>query len=218
MESERLPGKLLAPYRGHTVLEEVVAIGAAAGFGAVVVATSSDRIATVAAAAGAEVVRTSGAPRNGTERAAEALRRGGFGAVEALINLQGDAVGATPELLAAALAGLARADLATVAVRSGRADAAGRTTVTAAAGFAVDFSRRELDPGDAGGARLLHVGIYAYRPGALTEVAALGPTPREVSESLEQLRWLEHGRPIALTVVDVAEALAHAVDRSVDLR
>ncbi|MCP4873732.1 MAG: NTP transferase domain-containing protein [Proteobacteria bacterium] len=218
LTSERLPGKLLAPWGGHTVLEEVVDIGAAAGFGEVVVATDSDRIAAVAAAAGAIVARTSSRPRNGTERIAEAAADGAFGHAEAVINLQGDAVGATPALIGAVAAGLLRADLATVAVRSTRPHAGGRTTVTAAGGFATDFARRELDPGDAGGARLLHVGIYGYRIEALREAAALAMTAREQAESLEQLRWLDHGRRIALAVVDGSAGLAHAVDRPDDLR
>jgi 3-deoxy-manno-octulosonate cytidylyltransferase (CMP-KDO synthetase) len=35
--------------------------------------------------------------------------------------------------------------------------------------------------------------LYAYRRDFLLKVAALPPTPLEVSESLEQLRVLEHG-------------------------
>jgi 3-deoxy-manno-octulosonate cytidylyltransferase (CMP-KDO synthetase) len=38
-----------------------------------------------------------------------------------------------------------------------------------------------------------HIGLYAYRRSALLVLAALEQTPLERTESLEQLRALEHG-------------------------
>jgi len=202
---------------GGTVLGEAIRIGRGAGFGEVVVATDDDSIAAAAGAAGAAVARTSSEPRNGTERLAEALAAGALGTPEVVVNLQGDAVGASSVVVRAAVAALERADLATVAVRSRVSRARGRTTVTADSGFAVDFSRDELSPGDGGGARLLHVGVYAYRVDALRRVAALPMAERERTESLEQLRWLDAGLPIALAIVDGDARLAHAVDERSDL-
>jgi 3-deoxy-manno-octulosonate cytidylyltransferase (CMP-KDO synthetase) len=48
-----------------------------------------------------------------------------------------------------------------------------------------------------------HVGIYAYRVGALLRLAALEPTGLEQTERLEQLRALEHG--FEIRVADAAE-------------
>jgi len=42
----------------------------------------------------------------------------------------------------------------------------------------------------------LHIGVYAYRRAALEAYAALEPTPLELLEGLEQLRFLEGGHPI----------------------
>ena len=41
-----------------------------------------------------------------------------------------------------------------------------------------------------------HIGLYAYRVGALRRLAGLRPTALELLEKLEQLRALEHGMEI----------------------
>jgi 3-deoxy-manno-octulosonate cytidylyltransferase (CMP-KDO synthetase) len=69
---------------------------------------------------------------------------------------------------------------------------------------------------DAGGAAVAykHVGLYVYRRQFLLAFAALPPTPLELSESLEQLRALEHGHAI-MTVETRHDALG--VDTPEDL-
>ncbi|MDE6545375.1 MAG: 3-deoxy-manno-octulosonate cytidylyltransferase, partial [Paramuribaculum sp.] len=44
---------------------------------------------------------------------------------------------------------------------------------------------------------LTHVGMYAYRPAVLAEIVNMPQSPLEISESLEQLRWLQAGYRIA---------------------
>ena len=41
-----------------------------------------------------------------------------------------------------------------------------------------------------------HIGIYGYRAEALKKICELTPTKSEISENLEQLRWLENGYKI----------------------
>ncbi len=63
-----------------------------------------------------------------------------------------------------------------------------------------------------------HIGMYAYRVQALNEITDLLPSKLEQAESLEQLRWLEHGYKIktALTTfetigIDTPEDLEEAI-------
>lgn len=228
-DASRLPGKLLRPWGDTTVLGHVVRVAAGARLGPVFVLAADDRIAAAAVHLdpAVAVLRPAGTCANGSERVAAALRQGLLGVPmpEIAVNLQGDAVGAEPWLLEAAVEALLSdpgADLATVAIRAPSAEWRGRTTVTVAGGRATAFSRALLPPGDPGPAAagpevLLHVGVYAYRTEQLLQVAALPPGPAEEAESLEQLRWLEAGRAVAVRVVQGRAGLAHAIDRPGDL-
>jgi 3-deoxy-manno-octulosonate cytidylyltransferase (CMP-KDO synthetase) len=83
----------------------------------------------------------------------------------------------------------------------------GTTVVTDTGGRALYFSKRLIPhlPKDALDGGLspvrLHIGVYAYRPAALTAYAATPPAELEELEGLEQLRFLSAGIPVA--VVDV---------------
>src|SRR6185437_7947216 len=61
-----------------------------------------------------------------------------------------------------------------------------------------------------------HVGIYAYRVGALRRLASLAPTALEKTEKLEQLRALEHG--MIIRVADAAERPGPDVNTAEDLK
>ena len=59
-----------------------------------------------------------------------------------------------------------------------------------------------------------HVGLYAYRHAALEAFHRLPPSPLELTEKLEQLRFLEHG--ITITVMETTEPTV-GVDTEEDL-
>ena len=185
------------------------------GVDRVVVATDDARIRDAATAFGAEVVMTSDACRNGTERCAEVLAQmPGF---DIVVNLQGDAPLTPPWFVEDLIAGLRDAPDAEVATPVLRADGralngfladrqagrvGGTTAVFGAQGRALYFSKEvipftsrlyaEAEPTPV----FHHVGVYAFRPGALAAYPGWQPGPLETLEGLEQLRFLENGRQV----------------------
>lgn len=220
--SSRFPGKPLVALRGadgtaRPLIERSWACAAAVpGVGAVHVATDDARIADVVRGFGGSAVMTSTACRNGTERCAEAARTLGLGD-GIVVNLQGDAPltpGFMVPALVAALADDPAAAMATPGLRTSPATYAhlvgdaqagrvgGTTVVANRAGRALYFSKRILPfvpPALTDRAHdhvRLHLGLYAYRTDALAEYAAAAPSPLEELEGLEQLRFLDHDRPV----------------------
>ena len=62
---------------------------------------------------------------------------------------------------------------------------------------------------------LRHIGLYAYRAGALRRLAATPPSSLELAEKLEQLRALQAGLAIAVGLA--AERPGPGVDTPEDL-
>ena len=224
--STRYPGKPLVSLRGPDGDKTLIqrsweAAKAVRGVDRVVVATDDDRIKTHAEAFGAEVVMTSSACQNGTERCAEvAAKLPGF---EIVVNLQGDAPLTPAWFVEDLIAGLRvdpQADIATPVLRcDGRAvnsfladrragRVGGTTAVFGAGGRALYFSK-EVIPytaktyGDEDPTPVFHhVGVYAYRPRALRAYPFWPIGPLEVLEGLEQLRFLEQGRAVLCVEVE----------------
>jgi 3-deoxy-manno-octulosonate cytidylyltransferase (CMP-KDO synthetase) len=69
----------------------------------------------------------------------------------------------------------------------------------------IPFVRGASAPGSRAneGGAFKHIGMYAYRRTFVPVFAALPSTPLELSESLEQLRALEHGYRIHAVVTHV---------------
>jgi 3-deoxy-manno-octulosonate cytidylyltransferase (CMP-KDO synthetase) len=56
--------------------------------------------------------------------------------------------------------------------------------------------------------------MYAYRTDILEKISALKPSPLELAESLEQLRWLENGFKINCVETDYD---SHCIDTPEDI-
>jgi 3-deoxy-manno-octulosonate cytidylyltransferase (CMP-KDO synthetase) len=213
--STRLPEKLLLRESGRPLLRHTIERGLEAaerlgnGAGVWVVADDAELV-RVAREGGVGAVLT-GPADSGTERIARAL--GQLPHAEVILNLQADEPDMPAEWIVdcvAALTADSRADVATVAVPVGPhepalADANAVKVVLDHRGGALYFSRAPIPALRQGGRppeprALRHVGLYAYRTSFLRDYPALPPSPLEACECLEQLRFLQAGKRIAVIV------------------
>jgi 3-deoxy-manno-octulosonate cytidylyltransferase (CMP-KDO synthetase) len=217
--STRLPGKPLIEIAGKPLLRWVYERAEQCAASEVIIATDDERIAVAACDFGATVVMTAIEHASGTDRIAEVAAQRGWANSDVVVNLQGDEPSMPAELIeqvAQLLLQHPTADIATLATviqsREEYFDPNAVKVVTDHEGRALYFSRApipwfrdELLQGSAqiSGARR-HLGLYAYRVGALERLAALPPAPIEQAERLEQLRALFHGLEIR-----VGEASVH---------
>jgi 3-deoxy-manno-octulosonate cytidylyltransferase (CMP-KDO synthetase) len=139
-----------------------------------------------------------------------------------IVNLQGDFPTIDPDNLRDVLAPLAdpQVDIATLAAEIHTEEEALNPNVVKAVGSpigprrlrALYFTRATAPHGN--GPRYHHIGLYAYRRPALERFVRLPPSPLERQESLEQLRAIEAGMRIDITVVDT---VPRGVDTPADL-
>lgn len=210
MASTRLPGKPLADIAGTPMIVHVARRAAESGLGRVAVATDTDAVAEAVAAHGFEAVMTRADHESGSDRIFEALTTlDPGGAVEVVVNVQGDLPTIDPATIRAALRPLqdSAVDIATLGVEIVRAEEKINPNVVKIVGSpladsrlrALYFTRATAPWGD--GPLYHHVGLYAYRRAALERFVALKPSPLERRERLEQLRALEAGMRIDAEIV-----------------
>lgn len=232
MASQRLPGKPLAMIGKQTLIEHVYRRARVSGAESVTIATDSENICHAAESFGARAVMTSPGHCSGSDRIAEATELLGWDDDVLIVNLQGDEP-LMPPVCLNQVAGLLRddsnADVASlfwhVTEQSEAADPNVVKVVTARDGSALYFSRSEIphtrDPAAVKAAShgqyawKRHIGLYAYRVGALREFTAMAPSPLEATEKLEQLRFLESGHRIVMA--EACEFIPAGVDTAEDL-
>jgi 3-deoxy-manno-octulosonate cytidylyltransferase (CMP-KDO synthetase) len=211
MASNRLPGKPLADIAGEAMIVHVMRRAQEARLGEVWVATDSEAIAACVEKAGGRAVMTAASHASGSDRIFEALeavdpqRRASI-----VLNVQGDLPTLPPSDIVAALGPLAdpAVDVATIAAEIHRPQERSDPNVVKVVGTpvaarrlrALYFTRATAPAGE--GPLYHHIGLYAFRRAALARFVALPPSPLEQRERLEQLRALEAGMRIDVTIVD----------------
>lgn len=217
MGASRFPGKVLTPIAGRPMLEHCHR-GAAESdlLDEVVIATCDTEIETWAQGAGIACVLTSPAHERATDRVAEAVARSD---ADVVVLVQGDEPLVTADMVDAALGPVLAGEAAcTNLIKRIDDEDDFRSPNTVKVLFdlrqrALAFSRSLVPNPD----RLGFEGIAAYKQVAvfgftrerLLEFSTLPPTPLEIAESVDMLRYLEHGRAIQFVET---ERMTHGVD------
>lgn len=230
--SSRLPGKPLLEIHGRAMILRVVdQAKKVQGFDDVCVATDDARIAQVCKAEGIDVVMTSPNHPSGTDRLSEVARIKGWDSQDIIVNVQGDEP-LLPARLVQQVADLLQAkpecSMSTLCEPIHELDEFERDSIVKVVMSkqqqALYFSRATI-PYDRDGAKLAqaklhdsayrHLGLYAYRVQLLQEYVTWEMGVLEQLESLEQLRVLENGHRIAISVAEAN--LPPGVDTPADL-
>lgn len=234
--STRFPGKPLALIHGKPMIQHVYE-RATQALDHVCVATDDERIFQAVTAFGGKVVMTAENHPSGTDRCAEAIgkveQEYGIQA-DVVINIQGDEPFIDPEQIRQLnrLFDKEETNVATLVKpisdtgyllnpnkvkvtidKNGKALYFSRSCIPFVRGAAPEHWLEH-------GTFYHHIGMYGYRKNTLLELCLLEKSSLETAESLEQLRWLEHGYTIhtALThieglSVDTPEDLEAVVKR-----
>lgn len=213
MASTRLPGKPLADIGGKPMIVRVWERALAAGIGRPVVATDSSEVLAAVETHGGEGVMTREDHQSGSDRIWEAVEKiDPAGKAEFIINVQGDLPTIEGKTIVESLAPLREsdADIATLAKEITVAAERTNPNVVKVVGTpiasnrlrALYFTRATAPYGE--GPLYHHIGLYAYRRGALEKFVSLSPSPLEMREKLEQLRALEAGMRIDVALVEEA--------------
>jgi 3-deoxy-manno-octulosonate cytidylyltransferase (CMP-KDO synthetase) len=229
--STRFPGKPLADLAGKPMIQRVYEqVISCSSISDVIVATDHIEIFTKVQSFGGRVIMTSENCLSGTDRCAEVLEKISQ-EYDLIINVQGDEpfiqCGQIEELIESMAS--PEAQIGTLVRRIEDKEEIFNPNVVkavlSASGRALYFSRSPL-PFVRGASHenwlqhtyfFRHIGLYAYRPAALREIAKLPAGKLEIAESLEQLRWLEAGYSIFVREtdfdspgIDTPEDLEHA--------
>lgn len=211
LAATRLPDKPLADILGEPMIVHVWRRAVEAGLGPVVVACDSEAIASAVREAGGRAVLTRPDHPSGSDRIHEAMEAvDPDGVHDVVVNVQGDLPTIDPRAIAAAALPLSdpAVDIATIAAPITREAERTDPNIVKIVGTplseqrlrALYFTRATAPWGE--GPLFHHIGLYAYRRRALSRFVSLPPSMLERREKLEQLRALEAGMRIDVTLVE----------------
>lgn len=225
--STRFPGKPLADIGGISMIRRVWnAASSCIDHSGIAVATDDERIQDHVNTFGAAIMTGIHHP-SGTDRCMEAYEKSGMNA-DIIVNIQGDEPFIRAEQIMALVSMFEHPDVHIATLKKIITDDADANNpnvvkvVTDIHNKALYFSRSCIPfsrENDTKPIYYRHIGMYAYRASVLKKITQLQPSRLELTEKLEQLRWLENGYHIAVAethwqspAVDTPEDLAKAKD------
>ncbi len=226
--STRFPGKPLVDIKGKSMIMRVYEQAAKADLlKNVFVATDDRRIYDHVIQHQGQAIMTATHHNSGTERCLEAfgilVHKKKCTANEIILNIQGDEPFIEPAQIDALVKLFERPEVNIASLIKKMSDPEeiknpDCVKVVASKNFqamyfsraAIPFSRDAKDKTP----YFRHIGMYAYRSQTLTRICNLEPSPLEMAEKLEQLRWLENGFTIHL---ETTEHESIAIDSPADL-
>jgi len=221
LQSTRLPRKVLRELAGKPLIVQVYeAARQATDLADLLVATDSQEVVGACAKFGVPAIMTSSEHPSGTDRIWEVAQAR---AADVYVNIQGDEPLITPDhirLLVGPFRERPDTQVTTLKIRLGPDELSNpnvNKVVCGVDGRALYFSKYPIpyDRDGTGVVRWKHPGFYAYRKAALDAFHGLPPSPLELTEKLEQLRFVENG--IAIVVVETTTPTI-GVDTEADFR
>ena len=224
MGSSRFPGKPLAPILGCPMIEHVYRRAMMCqGLDEVYVATCDAEIFESVESFGGRAIMTASTHERASDRVAEAAADL---EVDVVVMIQGDEPMTHPQMIADSLAPFHSGDpdiacvnlTARITNQKEFEDPNTIKVVMDGAGFALYMSRepiptRQIQNFDRIPA-FKQVCIIPFTAAALQEFSRLSPTPLEIAESVDMMRFIEHGRKVKMVETSFA---THAVDTPADL-
>ena len=221
--SARFPGKPLAMIGNKTMIQRVYE-QAGKSLDLVYVATDDKKIYDAVHNFGGKAIMTSPDHLSGTDRCAEAVTKITLDSgkiIDIVINIQGDEPFIKPEQIDLLMKCFTRKniEIATLVRRTESGEDIFNPNqpkvIINSEGDAIYFSRaaipfvRDTEKSDWSKKHVYykHIGLYAYRTETLKKITLLAHSPLEISESLEQNRWIENGFRIR-TAITLWETLA----------
>lgn len=230
--STRLPGKPLIDLAGKTMIERVVERALSSSASSVIVATDDERVVDAVCNLPVQSLLTSSDHDSGSDRVQEVASRKRWTSDHVVVNVQGDEPLIPPAVIDQ-VASLLEGDTPFAASTLSEpiqsleevTDPNVVKVVRDQQGKALYFSRApipwdrvrfpEQGKFDFQSPWRRHIGIYAYRVGALDDFVELPKSQLEEIEKLEQLRFLENG--YSIVVAEACEQIPAGVDTDFDV-
>lgn len=227
--STRLPGKPLADIGGRPLMWHVYEkVRQSSLFDSVHIATDDARIESVAKELNLSCILT-GEHNSGTDRVNEVANILCLPSDCVVVNIQGDEPFITKSMLERLISPFSHAntEVATLGFildpkNEKRILSPNQVKIVLSKdGYALYFSRLPIPFARDGAAKtphIGHIGLYAFRRDILAHMALLPPSVLEETEKLEQLRLLENGIRICVSLVEEETLGVDTIEDLVDAR